>query len=298
MWSRKLLREFSYDHASMIVDSLVTGIFPTSAQAVLAKTFSVCDSGLLGRKDEQKCKEGELDMNSMFVSVVDDFPDVLFAVINSKADIAQISMYNFMAPMVHATPGSLNPFQYFQLVNTYLARLDKRPNFVSYIVSSEVHCWTSKNWMATTDTTGSNGAGLKGDLTLSAWLSNFTAGSMSVQSQCSGVPMAPANWLKFSLGYCDAAQVSKVSGQVASEHVLLMRQQAGTKGLPGLRRWVLALIAAAVCALAVCIGSVAALRVHTGRRRYGRMVHAPGYQDSDAGEDSDRDTKSSLIPVG
>lgn len=211
MWSRTILQQFSYSHASIIVDSMVTQTFPPMAQRLLAKKFDVCDSGLLIGEDMIKCADGKMNLDEVFQSVVDDHPSVLFAVINSKADMAQIWMYNFMAPMIGVKPGSLNPEAFFKIVNRYLDQFDGKPNFVSYLVNSDVHCFTSKEWMATTDTTGDKGSGSRGDLTLSAWLSNFTMpGTVPVLSQCSGAPLAASQAPPVGYDYCDSWQAQKV----------------------------------------------------------------------------------------
>merc|ERR1719491_2470551 len=179
----------------------------------------MCNNGLLIGEDRIKCADGKFNLDEVFQSVVDYHPSVLFAVINSKADMTQIWMYNFMAPMIHVKPGSLNPEAYFKIVNRYLDQFDGKPNFVSYLVNSNVHCFTSKEWMATTDTTGDKGAGLHSDPTkptLSAWLSKFTLPwTVPMRSQCSGVPLEASQAPLIGHDYCDSRQAQKMSAPFA-----------------------------------------------------------------------------------
>ena len=59
----------------------------------------------------------------VFEDLIEDFPQTSFAVINSKADSTQISVYDFMAAMDKIMPSFLNPLSYYHLVYQYLERL-------------------------------------------------------------------------------------------------------------------------------------------------------------------------------
>lgn len=227
-WSRTLLHRFSYSHAAVIVDSLILGNFPRPAQVLLSKKYGLCTSGLLREWERQSCEEGTLDLNNLLAATVDEHPEVMFAIINSKADMVQILMYNFMAPMLGVTPASKSASEYLATLNEYLAGFQAKPNFASYLISSDVHCWTSKKWLLTTDTTGDKGAGLHGDMTLRQWLKGFTTpGDVPIMSQCSGKPIPHGQWPPMDLDYCDELQVRKMSSRVVTDGSLVESPKGG-----------------------------------------------------------------------
>jgi len=272
LWARHLLNMFSHSRSLVIVDSLITGIFPARAQAALIRVFHLCRIFLLGPRDKMICMEGTLDLVDVFEDLIDDFPQTSFAVINSKADSIQISVYDLMAAMVKITPSFLNPFSYYHLVNQYLERLGAKANFASYLVNSPLHSWSSQAYLATTDTSGSEGAGLHGDVTLLSWLSDLLLGSGSVQSQCHGTPLVITASPHDSLDYCDLALHAKAQAKEAEGEAALPEANAGHYS----EGWVIAfLITLAVCFVA-CFG-VGFLH-YTCRRR-----KDIGYEDCEDG---------------
>jgi len=164
IWSPTILRELSYDRATILSDSYV-GVFPDNFQGHIFKNLGVCDSGLLFGENLKKCREGTITIPDVFTAAIQEFPDVLFGNINSKHDSTQVMFYNAAlgsmriakamewcgdvdpnecdlssAPMDIMEVGStLEGMEYHQRIEEIIERLSHNPNYISYLLSGDSH---------------------------------------------------------------------------------------------------------------------------------------------------------------
>lgn len=220
LWSHALLGQLRYTHASVIIDSFVLGVWPLAAQKLLVDSFELCDSGLLRPEDKRECDAGELTVQKVFAGTMDEYPDVSFALVNSKTDQGQIFMYDIVASMVMKNAMSLSKEKYYTKILGSLELFNLRPNFVSYLLNSNVHGYFDKDYFDTATTSGLDGfygADESESISLHKWISNFPiTGDTIVKSECFGRTLLPAEWMRTgtrAFHFCDQHQARKVYGQ-------------------------------------------------------------------------------------
>jgi len=142
VWASKLLREFSYTHASVMVDSY-TGVFPAGFQGPVFKGLGVCGLDIIRPELQELCFQETITIDKVFEHTMEEFPQVTFAVINSKYDNVQIDFYKKAAISMGNFAGlSISPNHFFELMNGITDRYKKHANFVHFTRPSAHHIYT------------------------------------------------------------------------------------------------------------------------------------------------------------
>lgn len=216
IWSRTLLRTLRHNHAAVIIDSFIVGIFPVAVQRMLSDHFDFCASHLLSPADEADCKSGDFMVQQALVTAMDEFPNVAFALVNSKTDATQLWMYNVVTTTLLEGIHWISPDDLYRRFLTQLEYFNTRPNFVSYLINSDQHGYFTSDVTGTAQTSGLTGDRRPGEIALHLWLENFPiTDGRPVKSQCFGRSYYPEQWLKIgpTSDYCDEYQSRKVYGQ-------------------------------------------------------------------------------------
>jgi len=204
-WSGTLLQTFSYEKATVLLDSYA-GIFPPGTQGQTLQSWGACKTGLWSSKVQAECDEGTMHIQDPFKEAMAKFPDVAFGSIQSKVDSTQVFFYKGMAQsnfMFGADGAGLSDeafyaksLEMYQDFNTY-------PNYAEFFVEGWQHCFTQSQSLFNATTAGpEGGAGQR----LDEWLKNSI--DQTAASACSG-PMQSPN-VSSGYSYCDQSLYPKV----------------------------------------------------------------------------------------
>jgi hypothetical protein len=120
--------------------------------------FGICNVPVLDQYPElkQACFNKGATLQMMLDEFMNDIPDVPFSYIQSKQDIVQQSFYVMIA-LTYGVDASLTPEQFYSAVNGIFGDYNKKhPNFLSYLVDGEQHCFTGFDFYYSANTTGNN----------------------------------------------------------------------------------------------------------------------------------------------
>ena len=110
---------------------------------------------------------------------------------------------------MHKLPLSLSDSEFADAMNVILERHDCNPNFVSFLMNSDQHCYLDSEATFTADTSGPDGDGDEGRTMLSSWLQSFPVSRWhTAKSECDGEQLEEGAWE--GAEYCDASQAGKV----------------------------------------------------------------------------------------
>lgn len=207
-WTAQILKEFDYEHAAVVPDSYI-GVFPNGTQGELINSYGMCDVGILEGDLLEHCQASDLTIQDVFADAMATFSDVAFGHINSKYDSTQMGFYAAIAATMQSLPLVLTGAEFTNEMNKILERYNQYPNYVSYVVTSDQHCYLPYAITYTADTTSPSGNGEGGQTMLVDWITGFPVlpGS-SVASECDGDLLSEPDWT--GKDYCDAAQAGKV----------------------------------------------------------------------------------------
>lgn len=223
LWAAEVLGSFRFARAAVVVDSYV-GLFPGrgasqgyTLEGAVLKDLGACDSNLFTGDLGTACETEALTVPDVFEAAIRGFPAVAFASINSKADRAQIAAYQAIARENWLLGVSLDADSYYAQVNELLRRYNSNANYISYLVTSDRHCYTPYPILFSTTAAGLNSTeapAIAGEQSaratpLAAWLQALpVAPGGSAASECHGELLARDAW--HGHGYCDASQAGKV----------------------------------------------------------------------------------------
>jgi len=211
LWSDVLLTEFAYDKAAVVADSYI-GVFPPGLEGPLIEDFGFCDTALTPSDLESKCESGELELQDLFERSMDQYPATPFAHIQSKYDKVQREYYVGLT-VTNDKPGDvirpigLTKNAFADEMNEMLEIYDTHKNYVSYVVTSNQHCYTPFSLFYEADATSAYGGG--DGVSLLDWLGGFPLETEedTVDSVCDGPEKEKGQW--HGHVYCDAAQEGK-----------------------------------------------------------------------------------------
>lgn len=145
IWARRLLRIFDYESAAVIADSFA-GAFPLGMQGQQQKDVGLCVTGLLPDFLKLQCQAGTVEVQQVYEATMQEFPDVVFASIDSKVDQVQIAFYEviFMSLLGRADY-AVSPQIWTEKLAEIYRRFNLQPNWVSYMVSSANHMFLVRN---------------------------------------------------------------------------------------------------------------------------------------------------------
>mmetsp|Transcript_14425 Transcript_14425/g.36951 ORF Transcript_14425/g.36951 Transcript_14425/m.36951 type:complete len:572 (+) Transcript_14425:48-1763(+) len=220
VWANYLLSKFSYSHGVVLGDSYLS-MFPGHMEGKLLKEFGLCDAVFLTPVQQSLCITENLSVRELMENAMTRFPHVTFANLNSKDDGTQQSFHTAVGLTFGVKPSITDGVQYLAQANEMLRHFNMFPNYVSYLVDGEQHCFlpVSNFFVMNPGGTEADCEGVfKGPECVSAWLWSLveTDKNPVVDSKCHGEKLHMSQWHKGGLTYCDAAQVPKYFNRKAA----------------------------------------------------------------------------------
>jgi hypothetical protein len=211
-WGKQVATQLKWKKAAVIPDSYA-GVFPEGSMGPLMYSFGFCNSGFLSETLYKKCMQQQLEVTDIDLEAIQTMPTLPFAFIQSKSDIVQRSFYDAIALTVNSTKKVIGAAEFYQGVNTIFGSYNQNPNFVTYLVNGDHHCFTNQNLYYDADATGPNGSKYllrsrsTSDKKLHEWTSLLPLDeAKAIDTQCDGdiQSINPRD-----LTYCDAKVVPK-----------------------------------------------------------------------------------------
>jgi len=141
VWAQTLLKELRYEKASVLADSYAA-VFPKGFQGPVFKSLGVCETGIFKQPHLLSlCRDANITVADVFDQAILAFPNVTFAMINSKYDAGQIVFDGLASTAIGQLPHS--PQDYNREMLSIMRRYNRHPNFVSYLVSSNIHVFSN-----------------------------------------------------------------------------------------------------------------------------------------------------------
>jgi len=184
-WSRTLLETFRYEKAAVVLDSYAA-VFPPKTQQATMKYWGMCRADiLLSSQQRQSCKRSALTVQDIFDQTMIAFPHVAFASIQSKADETQIFFYKGMAASYgrFLDAGVTSNGFYMMTNKVFMKYAYNHPNFVTYWVDGDKHCFTDSETLFTATSRGPTEGPVPGELSLVDWLGDVVE-HKPITSQC------------------------------------------------------------------------------------------------------------------
>jgi len=188
IWSDNALDMIKHTKAAVIPDSYA-GVFPDGSEGPLIYEFGMCNVGkdFLSPENYQKCIDQTLTLEDINGQFIPANPTVPFAFIQSKTDIVQQSFYAAVA-LSMGLPAAQTPAEFYDSVNDIFEGYNVHPNFLTYLVSGDQHCFTPMSLYYTADAVSNkdNGANTNQQM-MYAWANTFPLSSSQSQvTVCEG----------------------------------------------------------------------------------------------------------------
>merc|ERR1719476_732584 len=118
----------------------------------LLEIWNVCNVKALSLTQRKRCNEQQLLLQDMWTTVIEDFPDITFASVQSKVDATQIKFekYFMITELFNLVGFMMNPGQFYQASSELIADWQRRPNYKSYLVDGQLHVLLFRDWVYTT----------------------------------------------------------------------------------------------------------------------------------------------------
>mmetsp|Transcript_74173 Transcript_74173/g.241190 ORF Transcript_74173/g.241190 Transcript_74173/m.241190 type:complete len:642 (+) Transcript_74173:77-2002(+) len=215
MWSSRVLQTFKYEHAAVLADSYLD-LFPGQTQERLLKDLGLCDTPLVSGPRKVQCSQGNLTVHTLFEDAMVAFPTVTFAQVNSKYDKTQLYFHQAVAYTSGIMPELTDGPSYLGAVNARLRRFHRHPNYVSFLINNEQHCFTPEgNFYTVTSDGDAHG---RRATKLVDWVASLLRPNETKHSECIGERLSKDSWKCGGVSYCDAGtpEVAQVSDLVAA----------------------------------------------------------------------------------
>eukprot|EP00604_Paraphysomonas_vestita_P002025 CAMPEP_0174820430 /NCGR_PEP_ID=MMETSP1107-20130205/4264_1 /TAXON_ID=36770 /ORGANISM="Paraphysomonas vestita, Strain GFlagA" /LENGTH=386 /DNA_ID=CAMNT_0016035773 /DNA_START=126 /DNA_END=1286 /DNA_ORIENTATION=- len=174
LWSDSALKALKFNKAAIVPDSYA-GVFPDGSQGPLMYDFGFCTAfkNKLSSATYQKCIDKTLTIQDVDVEYISAHQKVPFSFIQSKTDSVQQAFYVAIAGSMNL-PAALTPADFYTLTNTVFKGYNTYPNFLTYLVNGNQHCFTPTNVYYTADPISAtdNGASTSSEL-MYQWTGNF-----------------------------------------------------------------------------------------------------------------------------
>jgi hypothetical protein len=209
IWANRMLTDFKYKSAAVILDSFAAVIPEGVASAVVNDHFKMCETEVIRVNNphlKSKCTQSDLEVQDLLLPTMASFPNVIFASIDSKWDSTQIMFWNALALTHGKQP--IDPETFYIKLNMLHRKYDLTSNYVSYLVDGAMHCfldesnfYVDKEGRMMTETTEHR------DTTLPDWLRSVVTRDRPVVNICHGDLLGNETWRGAS--YCDVTQAIK-----------------------------------------------------------------------------------------
>lgn len=167
-WADRLLSSFNYRKASVLMDSYY-GVFPGETLSYVIGSFRSCD--IPGFEDVKMCQGGGIEDQTEHL--IATHPNVAFATLGSKRDETQAAFYAALGIAFLTGETEIAPERFYEKVNDYMHRYNQYPNYVTYVVDSAHHTFTSYPLWYTTTVVGEDSTTTDGKPKLHEWFAQF-----------------------------------------------------------------------------------------------------------------------------
>jgi len=218
IWAGTLLDAFHAPNATVVLDSYLP-IFPAGADARLFVNFESCGTLPLPENLKMDCTNGTLNMTRILQHDLVGYPNVTFAIINSKADKMQRSFSDMLSKSLDLDDEGNNSdaAYYYREVNQLSEFLHSFPNLFTYFVGgdcAECHCYVVRDdrfYNATPHGLAANGTN-RTSRTPAAWLRRLVESPDLGESACDGQVLPKVKWQSeksTSVDYCPEPYMSE-----------------------------------------------------------------------------------------
>jgi len=193
-WADRLLSSFSYRKASVLLDSYF-GVFPENTLGYVLGSLKACDIPAL--RNVKMCQgQGIVDQTEYLIA---KYPNVAFGTLGSKRDEVQAAFYSALGLVYLTGDTEITPEDFYEQINDFMYRYNQYPNYVTYIVDSAHHTFTSYPLWYTTTVVGEDTDRTDGKPKLHEWFAQLV-NHEKAGSQCYG-PLRTNG--QASTSYCD-----------------------------------------------------------------------------------------------
>lgn len=140
IWARTLLQALPWENAAVVPDSYV-GVFPPGSQGPLIQNYGMCNTFLLDADLNKICNNGTLTLQTYVEHQMALNSNVPYAFIQSKTDIGQRIFYSALAVSIGKDPFQ-SATEFYDQINDIFAIYNHYPNFLTYLITSDQHCYT------------------------------------------------------------------------------------------------------------------------------------------------------------
>ena len=127
--------------AAVVFDSL-SGVGKAPFDAKILKNSGLCNTNVLDWQPSQAlktaCFDNKLSLPMVADALISAFPRVQFLAVNSKTDQTQLKFY------IATGLEYLTKLGFYNRLSEVLSDFERYPNFASYLVDGETHCFTNK----------------------------------------------------------------------------------------------------------------------------------------------------------
>jgi len=195
LWGNQAVKRIKWDKAAVIPDSYA-GVFPDGSQGPLIYEYGMCSvaDGFISPANQQKCWDQTLTLQDINAEFIADTPSVPYGFIQSKTDIVQESFYSAVAFSMNMS-AAITPEEFYSDVNTIFEGYNNYPNFLTYLVDGNQHCFTPASLYFTADAISStdNGQSSSQEM-MHEWAGNFPlSNGESETTVCEGQLQLTAN---------------------------------------------------------------------------------------------------------
>lgn len=206
IWADFMLSAFSYEKATVIMDSYI-GVFPEDTQGPTVKKWDSCNLPIMGRQRDE-CNAGRFNLQDFVDGVIASYPNVAFAHLQCKVDIVQRLFYKSIAASYGKLDFYITERTFYQTTNEMLQRYNRHPNYVTYVVSGWFHTFAQWNFWYTASVAGQNRDPPSGTMGLAEWVTALVNHDR-VTSHCDG-GRRPNGWYALiGTRFCDEAVFPK-----------------------------------------------------------------------------------------
>lgn len=158
LWGNQVLKALKWKTAAIIPDSYA-GVFPEGTQGPLVKGYGFCSASFISDSLRAKCDANVLTLQDINAEFMAEMPSVPYSFIQSKTDIVQQSFYVSIG-ITSNTTASITPTEFYNDVNTIFGTYNKNhPNFLTYLVDGDQHCFSPSSIYLTADPKGADDNG-------------------------------------------------------------------------------------------------------------------------------------------
>lgn len=191
IWGNQVISTLKWKTASVVPDSYA-GVFPPNTQGPLIKSFGMCTAYFLSSALRTKCNAGTLTLQDIDSEMMYAKPYIPYAFIQSKTDIVQQSFYVMVGRSFNST-SAITPAQFYKDVVDIFGTYNKQhPNFLSYLVDGDQHCFSPAAIWFTADAKGNldNNKTNTGPM-MAAWTNKYSLSPFQqASSVCEGAVQA------------------------------------------------------------------------------------------------------------